>query len=233
MTLIPPFALATALVLALLYALVPASRRWAATALLVLGLAMLASGVALGLGWAPPDRYMGAVQRIMYVHVPLVWMAMLAALVTFAGSLAFLWSGSPRAIALAEAAAEVGAVLGGLGLVLGAVWGRPTWGVWWTWDPRLTATLVMLVLLASAVVARHLVTDQHTADVVAAGLGALQAVALPIVAMSVRLWNTLHQLPSTTETMHPAMLLMLRWNAVAFLCLFPLLVGARVALSRR
>lgn len=233
MPLIPPFALATALLLALLSGFVPASRRWAGPALAALGLGLLASGVALGLTWAPPDRYMGSVQRIMYVHVPLVWSAMLAALVTFAGSLAFLWSGAPRAVAVAEAAAEVGAVLGGLGLVLGAVWGRPTWGVWWTWDPRLTATFVMLVLLAAVVVTRRLVPNLDTANVLAAGLGGTQAVALPLVALSVRLWNTLHQLPSTAATMHPAMTLTLRWNAVAFLCLFVVLVHRRVALSRR
>lgn len=233
MSLVPLLALVLTLVLSLVHGLAPATRRWAHPAQAALGVALLASGVALGLLWAPPDRYMGAVQRIMYVHVPLVWVAMLAAALTFVASVAFLWSSSPRADLLAEAASEVGVVLGGLGVVLGAVWGRPTWGIWWTWDPRLTATVVMLLLLLAGLVVRRLVSDARAAAVVAAGLGCLQAVALPVVALSVRLWNTLHQLPSTAETMHPAMTLTLRWNAVAFLCVFLVLVRGRMRLGTR
>lgn len=233
MSLLPVLALTLTLLLSLVHGPAPAARRWAHPAQAALGVALLASGVVLRLLWAPPDRYMGAVQRIMYVHVPLVWVAMLAAALTFGASVTFLWSGAPRADLLAEAASEVGVVLGGLGVVLGAVWGRPTWGIWWTWDPRLTATVVMLLLLLAGLVVRRLGSDARAAAVVAAGLGCLQAVALPVVALSVRLWNTLHQLPSTAETMHPAMTLTLRWNAVAFLCVFLVLLRGRMRLGAR
>jgi len=231
MSWVPPVALAALIALVAAQVLTRPARTWTWTAQLVLGGGLLVSGVALGLWWAPGDVYMGDVQRIMYVHVPLVWTAMLAAALTFGASIASLWTGRRGADDLADAAAEVGLVLGGLGVLLGAIWGRPTWGIWWTWDPRLTATIVMLAGLAAALLARRLVPDDATARWVAALLGCAQAVLLPVVALSVRLWNTLHQLPSTAETMHPAMTVTLRWNAVAFLCLFVVLLRARAALA--
>ena len=99
-------------------------------ALPLLALALLAAGAYLGLAWAPPDREMGDVQRIMYAHVPSVWMALLAATLNFGASLRYLLKPAPGADALAESAAEVGLVFGSVGVCLGSIWGRPTWGVW-------------------------------------------------------------------------------------------------------
>src|SRR4051812_48120207 len=114
----------------------------------ILALTLLVSGAYLGLHWAPPDREMGDVQRIMYVHVPMMWMMLLAFTLNFACSVVYLFTNRQGADALAESSAEVGLLFGGIGLVLGAVWAKPTWGVWWDWDPRLTAVAIILVLFA-------------------------------------------------------------------------------------
>src|SRR5687767_11082568 len=105
-------------------------------------LAMLAVGAYLGLVWVPVDVNMGEVARIMYVHVPAVWMMLLGATLNFGASVAYLWRGSPKADALAESGAEVGTVFGAIGTLLGAIWAKPTWGVYWNWDPRLTTITI-------------------------------------------------------------------------------------------
>src|SRR5687767_7363890 len=122
--------------------------RWLRISLPLLALVGLVSGAYLGLAWAPPDREMGDVQRIMYAHVPAVWMALLAATLNFGCSIAYLVRPRWPTDALAEAAAEVGLVFGVIGVTLGSIWGRPTWGVWWDWDPRLTSAAVMLMAYA-------------------------------------------------------------------------------------
>src|SRR5687767_37086 len=103
--------------------------------------ALVATGMALV--WAPPDAVQGEVQRIMYVHVPAAWLAYLAFVVVFLASVAYLWSHSALADAIAVASAEIGVLFTGLALVLGSIWAKPTWGVWWTWEPRLITTAVM------------------------------------------------------------------------------------------
>src|SRR3954471_22734327 len=105
-------------------------------------IAMLAVGAWLGLAWSPPEREMGDVYRIMYVHVPLMWMALMAALLNFIASIVYLFKSDIRWDALGEATAEVGLVLGSIGLVLGSLWAKPTWGVYWDWDPRLTSLAI-------------------------------------------------------------------------------------------
>src|SRR5215813_203026 len=119
-------------------------RNWLRPALGGVAFAMLLVGSWLALSWAPPDREMGDVQRIMYVHVPSVWMALLAVTLNFACSVLYLFKNSWKLDALAEASAEVGVVFGAVGVTLGSIWGRPTWGVYWTWDPRLTNAAIML-----------------------------------------------------------------------------------------
>ena len=101
-------------------------------------LAAVAAAQAFGVITSRPDRDMGHLQKIMYVHVPAAWNAFLAFVVVLWGSVMYLWKREERWDMLAGAAAEVAAVLTALTIALGSIWGRPTWGVWWTWDPRLT-----------------------------------------------------------------------------------------------
>src|SRR5436190_3815398 len=111
---------------------------WARCGLGVVALLLLSLGTYYGLVVAPRDRMMGDVYRIMFVHVPSAWMALIAFTVVFVASIIYLLKNNDKADAVAEASAEVGVVFNALLLITGSIWGKPTWGVWWSWDPRLT-----------------------------------------------------------------------------------------------
>jgi len=215
----------------------------------VLALLLLVSGAWLGLAWAPPEREMGDVQRIMYVHLPAVWMGLLGVTLNFICSVVYLLPplhlgkliGPLRVLdeldadALAEASAEVGLFFGTLGLLLGSIWGRPTWGVFWTWDPRLTSMAILLVAYAGYLALRRFVDDAERRAAWSAVVGIIIAVDIPIIWFSVRWWNSLHQVQSSPRTVDPAMVLVLRWNAIAFLLLWLVFLSSRyvIAKSRR
>ena len=107
----------------------------------------------------PADALQGDVQRLMYVHVPAAWLAMLSFFVVFVMSVLYLIQRDPRWDLVAVSAAEVGIVFTALTLVLGSLWGKPTWGVWWTWDPRLTTTAIMLMIYVGYLVVRSFADD--------------------------------------------------------------------------
>jgi len=171
----------------------------------------------LGILTSPPDRDMGDLQKIMYVHVPAAWSAFLAFFVVAVASLLYLWKGQEHHDLLAAAAAEVGVVLTALTLVLGSIWGRPTWGVWWTWDPRLTSTAVLLLIFGGYLSLRSFVDDPDRRAQWSAVVGLLGALNVPIVYMSVRWWRTIHQIQSDPSTVDPLYVIWLRANAIAFL----------------
>ena len=98
--------------------------------------------------YAPVEATLGMAQKIFYIHLPMSWWALVSFFVVFGSSVAYLWRRNPAADRLAAAAAEVGVLLGGLALVTGMLWARRSWGVWWTWDPRLTTTLIMWFVYA-------------------------------------------------------------------------------------
>ena len=166
---------------------------------------------------SPPDRDMGDLQKIMYVHVPAAWMTMLAPLTVLVFALRYLTTRREEDDLLAAAAAEVATVFAGLTLVLGMLWARPTWGVWWTWDARLTSTLVLFLILAGYLSLRALVDDRERRAQWSAAVGILGAINVPIVYMSVRWWRTVHQIQSSPSTVDPAYVIGLRLNAFAFL----------------
>lgn len=164
-----------------------------------------------------PDRDMGHLQKIMYVHVPAAWIAFLCFFVVFVVSILYLWRRDWRLDLLAASAAEVGVILTALTLALGMIWARPTWGVWWTWDPRLTTTAIMLVIYAGYMALRGFVEDPERRGVWSAAVGILSFLNVPVVYMSVRWWRSIHQVQSSPSTIDPAYVLGLRLNAVAFL----------------
>src|SRR6476646_1770898 len=166
---------------------------------------------------SPPDRDMGDLQKIMYVHVPAAWMTMLAPLTVLVFGIRYLWKRREEDDLLAAAAAEVAATFAGLTLLLGMLWARPTWGVWWTWDARLTSTLVLFLILAGYLSLRALIDDREQRAQWSAAVGVLGAINVPIVYMSVRWWRTIHQIQSSPSTVDPAYVLGLRLNAFAFL----------------
>jgi heme exporter protein C len=167
----------------------------------ILSFALLAATQTYAVLTSPPDRDMGNLEKILYVHVPAAEAAFMCFFVVFVASIAYLWRGREKDDLVAAAAAESGAVLTALTLVLGSIWGRPTWGVWWTWDARLTSTAVLLVVFAGYIVLRAFTDDQVRRARWSAAIGILGALNVPIVYMSVKWWRTLHQLQSPPGTM--------------------------------
>lgn len=184
-----------------------------------------------GLFIAPPDEMMGQVYRILFVHVPSAWNAMLFFTISFVSCILYLLRGKPFWDRLALSTAEIGVTLTGLALILGSIWGRPTWGVWWTWDPRLTTTALLFILYCGYLMLRPLLDDPERRAKVAASVGILLFLNVPIVYFSVKWWRSLHQVQSTPQTMAPEMVLPLRLNAFAILgvCLFLLVLRMQLA----
>lgn len=204
--------------------------RWSA-ALGAAAFVAVAAAQAFSLLASPPDRDMGHLQKIMYVHVPAAWSAFVCFFVVFVASVRYLWRHDERQDLLAAAAAEVGAVLTALTLMLGSIWGRPTWGVWWTWDARLTSTAVLLVIFAAYLALRAFTEDAERRAQWSAAVGILGALNVPIVYMSVTWWRTLHQVQSTPRTVDPAYAWGLRLNGIAVLLLACFFIWQRFRLA--
>lgn len=196
------------------------------------GLALLLVGTYLGLFVAPPERHMGEVQRIMYVHVPSAWVAMVMYTLAFGFAIASLWSGRQAWDDRLVGAVEVGVVLNALLLVQGSIWGRATWGVWWDWDVRLTTSLVMLLLFIGVLVLRGMTASTERRAQWSAVATIIAFVDVPLVYFCVRWWRSLHQIQSTPDTVDPAMVLPLRINAIGMLLLALAWMIWRAAIER-
>lgn len=209
---------------------------WVRSLLGILTLVALAAGLYLGLVWAPPDSYQGQVQRIMYLHVPAAWVAYLAFFVVFCCSILYLWRGRPAFDQVAYASAEVGVIFTGLTILAGSIWGKPTWGVWWTWDARLTTTAVLLLIYIGYLMLRSFVEDRARGARYAAVLGIIGFLDIPLIHKSVEWWRTLHQPASVMRpggsTVAAPMLLALLVSVAAFTLLYLYLLSQRVHLER-
>jgi heme exporter protein C len=196
-----------------------------------LGILLLLVGSYIGLFVAPPERHMGEVQRILYVHVPSAWIAMLTFTAAFGFAIASLWTGRPKLDALMTGAIEIGVVLNVLLMIQGSIWARATWGVWWDWDVRLTTSLVMALLFGGILALRSFIPDPDRRATWSA-IGAILAyVDVPLVYFCVRWWRSLHQVQSSPETMDPAMVLPLRLNSFAILFLAIWFIVQRASLE--
>lgn len=192
----------------------------------------------MALVWSPRDVAMGNVVRILYVHVANAWLAYLAFIVVFVASIGYLWTKKLGFDAVAVASAEIGVLFTGLTLVLGSIWARPTWGVWWSWEPRVVTTAVMFAMYVGYLLLRNLTDDLDRRATRAAVLGIVLVVDVPIVHLSVTWMNALHQLPSVlrpdlSPTLDPAMLASLIAMTIAFTFLYGYLMAARVEIERR
>lgn len=175
------------------------------------------TGIALA-GWlvmsflvAPTERVMGDVQRIFYLHVPSAWGGMLAFGIVFVASIAYLLRRKPDWDHLAHAAAEVGVVLTTIALVTGSFWARPVWNTWWTWDPRLTTTLIMWFVYVAYLMLRGALNPGEQGPRLASVLGIIGFLNVPLVYYSARIWRTIHPIiedPSMdlNPVMHQALL---------------------------
>lgn len=181
---------------------------------------------------SPAEGDMGHLQKIMYVHVPAAWMTFLSFFVVLVFSALYLWRRRENDDLLAASAAEVGATFNGLTLLLGMIWGRPAWGVWWVWDARLTSTLVLFLIFVGYLSLRAFVDDAQQRARWSAAVGAIGALNVPIVYMSVKWWRTLHQPPSSPETLDPAYTMGLRLNAIALLLVIIYFIRKRYEIAR-
>ena len=196
-----------------------------------LGIATLLYGSYVGLFVAPQEKFMGEVYRILFVHVPTAWNALLALTFAFGCALMFLFRGDWRWDARLEAGIELGVVLSFLLCCQGAIWAKPTWGVWWDWDPRLTTTAVLLAAFLGILALRRFVDDpvkRATWSSVATGIA---YVDVPIVYFSVKWWNSLHQMQSTPNTVSSDFHIPLRVNAIGLLLLLIGLIMLRTRIA--
>jgi len=185
----------------------------------------------------PTEREMGIVQRIFYFHVASAWVAFLGFFLVAGASAVYLWNGSAGADRLAQAGGEVGVLFCTLVLITGPLWARPIWGVWWTWDPRLTMTVILWAIYASYLMLRGFGGDDDAVRRYAAVLGIVGVLDIPIIMVSVRLLRGIHPAVLTRNEggsglVDPWMRAGLGVSALALILLAAWLVALRVRTAR-
>jgi heme exporter protein C len=192
--------------------------------LAILTAVLLSYGLYQALVGAPTEQTMGDVQRIFYYHVPSAWTAGVLFFINFIASIVYLVRRNSKVDALALAAAEVGVVFCTIVLVTGPIWARPVWGIWWTWDMRLTLTLVLWLIYVSYLMLRRFSSSGQT-PVIAAVLAIFGTLDMPLVYFSIWFFRTQHPQPvmGGGGSIDPRMLHAFFVNLVAFTC-FGLLV---------
>jgi heme exporter protein C len=179
--------------------------RWLLPSLTVAALLVLALGAVWGLVWSPPDWQQGETVRIMYVHVPMAWLAMGGySFLVVLSVLGLVWK-HPLADVAARELSPIGALATALCLLTGSLWGRPMWGTWWVWDARLTSVLVLFFLWVGHAALTRAFDDPDRGARMGAILALVGAVNVPIVKFSVDWWNTLHQPASVTRLGAPGL----------------------------
>jgi heme exporter protein C len=194
---------------------------------------LLSYALYMALVGAPTEQTMGDVQRIFYYHVPSAWTAFILFFVNFAASVVYLARRNPAADIVAQVAAEVGVVFCTIVLVTGPIWARPVWGIWWTWDMRLTSTLVLWLIYVSYLMLRRFSAGGQT-PVLAAALAVLGALCVPFVYFSIWFFRTQHPQPvmGGGGSIDPRMLHVLLINWLAFSCFAWLVCWSRYRLEK-
>jgi len=198
----------------------------------ILALLSMLVGSYVGLVVVPADAAQGNVQRLMYVHVPAAWLAFLAFFVVFVMSVLYLIQRDERWDRVAASSAEIGVVFTVVTLLLGMMWGKPTWGVFWTWDPRLTTTAILLAIYVGYGALRSFAEDGEKRARWSAIVGVIGFANVPIVYMSVTWWRTLHQPPSSPRSVAPDILWTLMLNLAAFTIVYIYLMVRRIRFAR-
>jgi heme exporter protein C len=201
----------------------------------LLGLAALAMlyGLVDGLAFAPPDYQQGDAYRMIYVHVPAATVSVMAyTLMAIAGGIGLIWR-IKIGHAVAAAAAPIGASFTVLTLVTGSLWGRPMWGTYWAWDPRLTSELILLFLYFGVMSLRAAFEDPARGDRAAALLAVVGVVDVPIIHFSVQWWNSLHQGATVLKFAKPSMAPGMLWPLLAMLLGFTLFFGGVLCMRLR
>ena len=198
-----------------------------------LSLALIMFALYLVFVWVPTEQMMGIVQRIFYFHVPMAWVSFLAFATVFLGSLLYLWKKDSKWDILAGSAAEIGVIFATLVLITGPLWARPVWGVWWTWDARLTTMLVLWLIYLAYLMVRPFAGEESRGARYAAVVGIIGFIDVPIVALSISLWRTQHPGPLGFQGggLAPSVLFTLIVSVAAFTIFFALLLMQRISLK--
>ena len=199
----------------------------------VLTAILLSYALYMALVVAPTERTMGSVQRIFYYHVPSAWTAFILFFINFGASVFYLIKRAPAADIVALVTAEVGVVFCTVVLVTGPIWARPVWGIWWTWDMRLTSTLVLWLIYVSYLFLRRFSSSGET-PLLAASLAVLGALCVPFVYFSIWFFRTQHPQPvmGGGGSIDPRMLHVLLINWLAFSCFAFLVCWSRYRLEK-
>ena len=196
--------------------------------LLGLSFILLVTALYMVFIYVPTEETMGVVQRIFYLMVPMGWLSLLSFFIVFIGSILYLVKRESKWDILASCSAEIGIVFTTLALIVGAIWAKPIWGVWWTWEPRLTATIVLWLIYAAYLLVRSYTAEEERGARFAAVVGIVGFVDIPIIALATTLWRGVHPGPVIFQGgLAPPMLLTLQVSIVAFTVLYVVLLMQR------
>jgi heme exporter protein C len=200
----------------------------------IAGVAVIATFVR-AIFFTPLEAMQGAAQKIFYVHAPAAWVAFLAFGLVAVASALYLWLKDDRLDRFAESSAEVGVVFTTVVMITGPLWGRPVWGTWWTWDARLTLTLILWFIYIGYLVLRGVIDERAMRARFSAVLGILGALLIPFIHLSVYLFRTLHPQPIVMKPSAPSlpneMLTTLLLAFVSFTVLYAAFVRTRYAIA--
>ena len=193
--------------------------------LLGLGLVLMIAALYMVFVYVPTEKNMGVVQRIFYFHVPIAWVSLLSFFITFILSILYLWKREMKLDSFACASAEIGVVFTTLVLITGPIWAKPIWGIWWTWDARLSTSLVLWLIYVAYLLVRSFATDPSSGARYSAVIGIVGFIDVPFVFLAVNLWRTQHPATIIFEGgLTAPMLLTLVVCVVAFTALYILLL---------
>lgn len=183
--------------------------------------------------YAPNEKTMGVIQKIFYIHVPAAFLAYLAFLITFLASILYLYRRDSKWDTIAHCAVETGVVYCTIVLITGPIWAKPVWNVWWTWDPRLTTTLILWFTYVAYLMLRRSVKENQRANL-SAVFGIIGFINVPITFLSIRLWRTIHPVILTSRgfNMSRPMKISLFVTFIAFCFLFFSILISRIKLER-
>jgi len=195
-------------------------------------LLLMVAALYLVFAYAPEEKEMGIVQKIFYLMVPMGWVSLLAFLILFIGSILYLAKRESKWDILAHSSTEVGVIFATLALITGSIWAKPAWGVWWAWEPRLTATLVLWLIYIACLMVRSFAAEESQGARFAAVVGIIGFADIPILVLATTLWRGMHPGPVIFQGgLTPSMLLTLLVSIAAFTALYSLLLIQRVSLK--
>ena len=186
--------------------------------------------------WVPNEKTMGIIQRVFYFHVPAAWVGFLAFGIVFIASIAYLVKRNDNWDLIAAISAELGLVFCSIMLITGPIWAKPVWGIWWTWDPRLTLALVLWLIYVAYVMLRIYVTDEGKRARLSAVVGIIGFLDVPLVYMSIRWWRTQHPAPvragGEKSGLAPEMMFTFIFCLITFTVLFFYLLQKRYRIEK-